>query len=195
MTETKSHNIRIRTDTYSPSADSNYVDVTKSMMNAAKEKANFVVESARDWLKPTTDWANISQLESLSTVMFSPLAAHPVYRSEAMVKALQLMQQQQQRPTTSLSTPSNNIIATRQDYVLQGNTYAWPSSKVLLQADIPETSSPVSLYQGFSSAYPSFTRTKSKKQKQKKKKMGAVSVSGMNSITSNGSKGMRSYIP
>ena len=149
------------------STSSNYTAVVA----AAKSKANNVVHSARAWLTPSTEWtSSLTQLESLSTVMFSPLAAHPVYRSESMVKALQLMQQQQQRQQTP---NSSTALAAPRDLVLHGKMYAWPSSAVLLQADIPETNNPVSLFQGFASAYPSLAktsrsprRTRAKKKKQ-----------------------------
>ncbi|KAF1798325.1 WD40-repeat-containing domain protein [Mucor lusitanicus] len=147
------------------SASMNYTAVVA----AAKDKANSVVHSARAWLTPSTEWtSSLTQLESLSTVMFSPLAAHPVYRSESMVKALQLMQQQQQRQQTPNST---NALAAPRDLVLHGKMYAWPSSAVLLQADIPETNNPVSLFQGFASAYPSLAKaSRSPKRNRAKKK-------------------------
>lgn len=89
-----------------------------------------------------------------------------------MVKALQLMQQQQQRQQTPNST---NALAAPRDLVLHGKMYAWPSSAVLLQADIPETNNPVSLFQGFASAYPSLAKTSRspKRTRAKKKKQPA----------------------
>ncbi|EPB83385.1 hypothetical protein HMPREF1544_09860 [Mucor circinelloides 1006PhL] len=144
-----------------------------AVVAAAKDKANSAVNSAKAWLTPSTEWtSSLTQLESLSTVMFSPLAAHPVYRSESMVKALQLMQQQQQRQQTPNST---NALAAPRDLVLHGKMYAWPSSAVLLQADIPETNNPVSLFQGFASAYPSLAKTSRspKRTRAKKKKQPA----------------------
>jgi division protein 1 len=152
-----------------------YATSTQAVVQAAKNKANSVVLSAREWLTPSTEWtSSFTQLESLSTVMFSPLAAHPVYRSESMVKAIQLMQQQQQRQQSSSTTSTSTMMtAPRGDLVLHGKTYAWPSSTVLLQVDIPETNNPVSLFQGFASAYPSLAkssrspkRTRPKKKKQ-----------------------------
>ncbi|KAI8639623.1 hypothetical protein BD408DRAFT_260341 [Parasitella parasitica] len=139
-----------------------------SVVAAAKHKANSVVHSARVWLTPSTEWtSSLTQLESLSTVMFSPLAAHPVYKSESMVKALQLMQQQQQRQQTS---NSSTVLAAPRDLVLHGKMYAWPSSTVLLQADIPETNNPVTLFQGFASAYPSLAKTSKSPRKPRAKK-------------------------
>lgn len=140
----------------------------ETLLSSAKDKANNVVHSAREWLTPSTE--SLTQLESLSTVMFSPIAAHPVYRSEAMVKAIQLMQQQQQRSAPN----SNALITPPRDLVLQGKSYAWPSSSVLLQADIPESNHPVSLFQGFASTYPSLAKSSSvktsKRSRQRKKK-------------------------
>ncbi|KAK4521606.1 uncharacterized protein ATC70_004135 [Mucor velutinosus] len=158
------------TITVNTSNDTNTSMNYTAVVAAAKDKANSVVHSARAWLTPSTEWtSSLTQLESLSTVMFSPLAAHPVYRSESMVKALQLMQQQQQRQQTPSST---NALAAPRDLVLHGKMYAWPSSAVLLQADIPETNNPVSLFQGFASAYPSLAKTSRspKKTRAKKKK-------------------------
>jgi division protein 1 len=151
-----------------------YAASTHAVVQAAKDKASSVVHSARDWLTPSTEWtSSFTQLESLSTVMFSPLAAHPVYKSESMVKAIQLMQQQQHRQQSSAaSSTSTMLTAPRGDLVLHGKTYAWPSSTVLLQADIPETNNPVSLFQGFASAYPSLAKPSRspKRARQKKKK-------------------------
>ncbi|KAI8095729.1 WD40-repeat-containing domain protein [Thamnidium elegans] len=178
MADTKPPIVRKRSEVRSktaqkpipPIAETRYT-TTQTVVSAAKNKASSVVHSAREWLTPSSEWASLPHLDSLSTVMFSPLAAHPVYRSESMVKALQLMQQQQQRQNTA---NSSTIISTpRADLVLHGKTYAWPSSNVLLQADIPESSSPVSLFQGFASAYPSLTKSSkpvSKRSRQKKKK-------------------------
>jgi division protein 1 len=169
-------------------ADNRYIASTQAVISAAKDKANSVVHSAREWLTPSSEWTPSfsSHLDSLSTVMFSPLAAHPVYRSESMVKALQLMQQQQSRQAGSSSGASSNalisptIATTRTDLILHGTTYAWPSSAVLLQADIPESSSPVSLFQGFASAYPSLAKASlsPRRTRQRRKKMNSSSGSG-----------------
>lgn len=152
-------------------AENRYTAKTQAVVSAARDKANSVVHSAREWLTPSSEWASFPHLDSLSTVMFSPLAAHPVYRSESMVKALQLMQQQQARQNTSANPSSSMISTSRTDLVLHGKMYAWPSSTVLLQADIPEASS-VSLFQGFASAYPSLAKSprSSRKIRQRKKK-------------------------
>lgn len=157
--------------------ENRYTATTQAVVSAAKAKASNVVHSAREWLTPSSEWPSFPHLDSLSTVMFSPLAAHPVYRSESMVKALQLMQQQQQRQNTG--HPSTTLTTnTRTDLVSHGKMYAWPSSAVLLQADIPDTSSPVSLFQGFASAYPSLAKSSrsssssphTKRSRQRKKK-------------------------
>ncbi|KAI9018688.1 hypothetical protein CLU79DRAFT_705454 [Phycomyces nitens] len=134
------------------------------VVSGAREKAVGMAQSAREWLSPTIpDWrAPLSQLESLTTVMFNPLAAHPVYRSETMAKAMQLMQQQQQQS----QRPNSSSISSGSS----GKQIAWPSSAVLLQAEIPESSAPLSLFQGFSAAYPSFTHGTAKKQRHKRKK-------------------------
>ncbi|KAI7888207.1 WD40-repeat-containing domain protein [Mucor mucedo] len=162
----------VRTVPKPTAAENRYTAKTQAVVSAARDKANSVVHSAREWLTPSSEWTTFPHLDSLSTVMFSPLAAHPVYRSESMVKALQLMQQQQTRQNTN--NPSSSMISTsRTDLVLHGKMYAWPSSTVLLQADIPEPSS-VSLFQGFASAYPSLAKptkpSSSRKPKQRKKK-------------------------
>lgn len=165
-----------------PSTENRYTAKTQAVVSAARDKANSVVHSAREWLTPSSEWTSFPHLDSLSTVMFSPLAAHPVYRSESMVKALQLMQQQQARQNTN-ATPSSNMISTsRTDLVLHGKMYAWPSSTVLLEADIPESSS-VSLFQGFASAYPSLaksTKTLPRKVKQRRKKSNNPNRKGLN---------------
>lgn len=141
----------------------------ETILTSVQDKATNIVHSAREWLTPSSE--SLSQLESLSTVMFSPIAAHPVYRSETMVKAIQLMQQQQQRQSQNNGTA---LISPPRDLVLQGKSYAWPSSSVLLQADIPESNHPVSLFQGFAATYPSLAKSSSvktsKKSRQKKKK-------------------------
>lgn len=153
--------------------ENRYTAKTQAVVSAARDKANSVVHSAREWLTPSSEWTSFSHLDSLSTVMFSPLAAHPVYRSESMVKALQLMQQQQARQNTNATPSSSTMISTsRTDLVLHGKMYAWPSSAVLLQADIPEPSS-VSLFQGFASAYPSLAKSAKsspRKVRQRRKK-------------------------
>jgi division protein 1 len=134
---------------------------SRTMVTTARDTATHVVHSAREWLTPSVDWPSLSNLESLSTVMFSPLAAHPVYRSESMMRALKLMQQHQphQRPASSSST----------DLVLHGTQYAWPSSTVLLEADIPETTCAVSLFQGFAATYPSLAKSPKKSRQRRKK--------------------------
>lgn len=153
--------------------ENRYTAKTQAVVSAARDKANSVVHSAREWLTPSSEWTSFSHLDSLSTVMFSPLAAHPVYRSESMVKSLQLMQQQQARQNTNATPSSSTMISTsRTDLVLHGKMYAWPSSAVLLQADIPEPSS-VSLFQGFASAYPSLAKSAKsspRKVRQRRKK-------------------------
>ncbi|CAO3634041.1 unnamed protein product [Cunninghamella blakesleeana] len=132
-----------------------------------------MANTAKGWLQP--DWSTpITHFESLTTVMFSPMAAHPVYKSESLVKAIQLAQQQQRQRTPSSS--ANNNTSDIHDLVLHsyGSTssqYPWPSSSVLLKADIPESNSSLSLFQGFATTYPSLTVKKSsKKSKSKKKK-------------------------
>lgn len=153
-----------------------YAATTQAVVAAARDKANNAMNTAREWLTPSSEWSSFTQLESLSTVMFSPLAAHPVYRSESMVKALKLMQQQKQRHGSS--STNSPISSSNSELVLHGKMYAWPSSAVLLQADIPESSSPVSLFQGFAAAYPSLAKPSSarsspKRSRQRKKKAGS----------------------
>lgn len=174
MTDTKPPIVRkrseVRSSTITSTAratENKYTATTQAVVAAARDKATNVVSTAREWLTPSTEWSSFTHLESLSTVMFSPLAAHPVYRSESMVKALQLMQQQQQRQTSNTTLSTSN-----RDLVLHGKTYAWPSSAVLLQADIPESSSPVSLFQGFASAYPSFAKSSSAKSSPRRSRKG-----------------------
>lgn len=150
---------RITVKTTAPS--DNVKTTTESLFNTAKDKAYTAIHTTRSWFTPSTE--SFTQLESLSTVMFSPLAAHPVYRSETMVKAIKLMQQQQQRQTSS----NNALISPPHDLVLQGKVYSWPSSAVLLQAEIPDQSSLVSLFQGFASTYPSLTPKRSRQRKKK----------------------------
>ncbi|KAF7725664.1 Mitochondrial fission protein [Apophysomyces ossiformis] len=136
---------------------------SKDLVSVARDKAVGMAQSARDWLTPSfPDWrAPLSHLDSLTTVMFSPLAAHPVYRSESMAKALQLMQQQQmQRSATT--TPSIGS-----ELVLHGTQHVWPSSTALLKADIPESQAPLSLFQGFVAAYPSFSHAAPQKKQRK----------------------------
>lgn len=163
-------------------AGTGYTATTQAVVAAARDKANNAMNTAREWLTPSSEWSSFTHLESLSTVMFSPLAAHPVYRSESMVKALQLMQQQQRSGSSSTNT---SISSSNTDLVLHGKMYAWPSSAVLLQADIPESSSPVSLFQGFAAAYPSLAKPSSarsspKRSRQRKKKVGSPSGTPIN---------------
>ncbi|KAI8056509.1 WD40-repeat-containing domain protein [Gilbertella persicaria] len=155
--DTKSSLVNKKTTETTSVVKNNYTAATQAAFIAAKEKATSVVHSAREWITPSGEWSSLTQLESLSTVMFSPLAAHPVYRSESMVKAIQLMQQQQHRQQTTGS--STSLISPRRDLVLHGKSYAWPSSIALLEADIPETNNPVSLFQGFATAYPSLAKS------------------------------------
>lgn len=180
----------VTTTTKTTENNNKYIANTHAVISAAKDKATSVVSSARDWLTPSySEWTPLSShLESLSTVMFSPLAAHPVYRSESMVKALQLMQQQQTRQAGSSSASSTSLITTstfRTDLILHGTKYAWPSSTVLLEADIPEASSPVSLFQGFASAYPSLAKssTSPRRTRQRRKKMNSNNSSNSNHHT------------
>ncbi|CAO3581454.1 unnamed protein product [Absidia cylindrospora] len=177
----------------STSLDSNrtsHFGSSHTLVVAARDKAVDLANSARDWLKP--DWMGpMAHFDSLTTVMFSPLAGHPVYRSESMVKALQLAQQQQRHrqqttsgTTTATSPTSPNNIKSRSDrnstaseLVLHrdssSSTYPWPSSSVLLKADIPEPTSSLSLFQGFATTYPSLTSKSTsphKKSRHRRKK-------------------------
>ncbi|KAI8330951.1 WD40-repeat-containing domain protein [Choanephora cucurbitarum] len=166
-------------------AKNNYGHTAQATIAAAREKASDMVHSARTWLTPSGQWVpSFNQLESLTTVMFSPLAAHPVYRSESMVKAIQLMQQQQQRQAAAGS--SNALILPRRDLILHGNTYAWPSSTALLEADIPETDNPVSLFQGFATAYPSLAKSSRSPRRNRHKKKRQSSTAA--SVTADSSK-------
>lgn len=160
-----------------------YAATTQAAIAAAKDKANNAMNTAREWLTPSSEWSSFTQLESLSTVMFSPLAAHPVYRSESMVKALKLMQQQQQRHGSS--STNSPISSSNSELVLHGKMYAWPSSAVLLQADIPESSSPVSLFQGFAATYPSLAKPSSARSSPKRTRQRKKKASSPNSTPSN----------
>ena len=157
-------------------------DYSTALVGTARDKAFGVAQAARDFLTPTTfpDWtAPLSHLESLTTVMFSPLAAHPVYQSESLAKALQLMQQQQrQRPSSSSSSSSGSSA----ELVLHGTLqHAWPSSSELLKAEIPESNAPLSLFQGFAATYPSLANptpnTHNKRSRNRRKKHGGSASS------------------
>lgn len=143
---------------------SEYLSSAQTAIDAAKQKARHMVTSARDLIPNVS----LPQVDALSTVMFSPLAAHPVYRSEKMMKAMQMMQQQQQASSSSGTTTA---IAPHSDLILHGRTYAWPSSAALLEEEIPESNTPpVTLFQGFAATYPSLAKRSKKKSRQKKKK-------------------------
>lgn len=131
-----------------------------ALVNNARDTAFGLARSARDWLSPAStsmpDWsAPLSHLESLTTVMFSPLAAHTVYRSDSLAKALQLMQQQQQQRQRSSTNGASSSSSSSSDLVLHRR--AFPSSAELLKEDIPDSSAPLSLFQGFAAAYPTLT--------------------------------------
>ncbi|KAI8148223.1 WD40-repeat-containing domain protein [Fennellomyces sp. T-0311] len=151
-------------------------------MVTARDTAFGVAQAARDLL-PTSfpDWtAPLSHLESLTTVMFSPLAAHPVYQSESLAKALQLMQQQQRQRTSTQSSGS--------ELVLHGKSQAWPSSSELLKAEIPESSAPLSLFQGFAATYPELAtptqpQNSTKRSRRKKKHHGSTDGETGRSLT------------
>ncbi|CEI96267.1 hypothetical protein RMCBS344292_10433 [Rhizopus microsporus] len=158
---------------------SEYLSSAQTAMDAAKQKARHMVNSARDLIPNVS----LPQVDALSTVMFSPLAAHPVYRSEKMMKAMQMMQQQQQRASSSSGTTT--AIAPRSDLILHGRTYAWPSSAALLEEEIPELNTPpVTLFQGFAATYPSLAKRSKKKSRQRKKK----TVSETSSVQSESKK-------
>ncbi|KAI8088765.1 WD40-repeat-containing domain protein [Halteromyces radiatus] len=142
-----------------------------TLVISARDKAIGLANSARDWLQP--DWSTpMAHFESLTTVMFSPLAAHPVYRSESMVKAMQVAQQQQRHRASSSSTATSPTSpnTARSELVLHSSstTYPWPSSSVLLKADIPESTCSLSLFQGFATTYPSLASSKSSSSSPKK---------------------------
>lgn len=148
-----------------------------ALVGAARDRAFGMAQAAREWLSPSVfpaDWtAPLSHLESLTTVMFSPLAAHPVYRSESLAKALHLMQQQQRQRSSSQASSS-----TGSEVVLRNAQRPWPSSAELLKADIPESSAPLSLFQGFAAAYPSLANSSSSsaptKPRSRRKKQNAA---------------------
>ncbi|KAG2218803.1 hypothetical protein INT45_005450 [Circinella minor] len=156
-------------------------EYSTALVGTARDKAFGAAQAARDFLTPTTfpDWtAPLSHLESLTTVMFSPLAAHPVYQSESLAKALQLMQQQQrQRPSSSTSSSGSSA-----ELVLHGTLQqAWPSSSELLKAEIPESNAPLSLFQGFAATYPSLANstpnTPNKRSRNRRRKHGGSASS------------------
>ncbi|KAI8072794.1 quinon protein alcohol dehydrogenase-like superfamily [Gongronella butleri] len=145
-----------------------------AIMTSARDTALGFASSAREWLQP--DWtAPIAHLESLSTVMFSPMAAHPVYRSDSMVKAIQLAQQQQRHRSNGADASSPKSSPNARDLVLHwGETQPWPSSATLLEVEIPEAAPGLSLFQGFATTYPSLTNTKAntspKRSRNRRKK-------------------------
>ncbi|KAI7887517.1 WD40 repeat-like protein [Lichtheimia hyalospora FSU 10163] len=170
-----------------PERDSSQSLMTRSQalstafLGNARDKAMGVAHAATSWFTPPSDWsAPLSHLESLTTVMLNPLAAHPVYQSESLAKALQLMQQQQRQRSSSSSSSSNG-----NELVLHGTTNsAWPSSTELLKAEIPESHAPLSLFQGFAATYPSLAGAPSspsnKRSRHKRKKQASHASDGQN---------------
>lgn len=156
--------------------------LSTAFLGTARDKAMGVAHAATSWFTPPSDWtAPLSHLESLTTVMLNPLAAHPVYQSESLAKALQLMQQQQRQRSSSSSSSSNG-----NELVLHGTTSsAWPSSTELLKAEIPESHAPLSLFQGFAATYPSLagassiSSSPSNKRSRHKRKKQASHASGI----------------
>lgn len=116
--------------------------------NAARGLTVGLARSARDLIPSFDSWAPFSQVESLSTVLFTPLSTPQIYKRETMEKALQLMQQQHKR------TNDNN--ATDLAVRLKGSPKL-PSSKDLLAIEIPDTQAPLSLFQGFHASYPAYS--------------------------------------
>lgn len=156
-----------------------------ALVNSARNRAVGIANAARDWLHPPSfpDWfSSLSQIESLTTVMFSPLGGHPAYRSESLARALQLMQQQQQQRQRSAQTSSGS------DVVLHSGRLALPPSSELLKAEIPESQAPLSLFQGFAAAYPSLTSpgspsTSPKRSRHRRKKHGSTASIGASDIS------------
>ncbi|KAI9313606.1 WD40-repeat-containing domain protein [Dichotomocladium elegans] len=156
------------------------------LLGTARDKAVGLASAATAYLSPSSlpDWtAPLSHLESLTTVMLNPLAAHPVYQSESLARALQLMQQQQRSSRSSGSSSSGGgsgagSSSNGNELVLRNETTAnqpWPSSAELLKVEIPESHAPLSLFQGFAATYPSLAGAPSspgtpRKAKHRRKK-------------------------
>jgi hypothetical protein len=150
--------------------------------NAARGITVGFARSARDLIPAFDTWAPFSQVESLSTVLFTPLNPQHIYRRETMEKALQLMQQQHER--------TNNNNAT--DLALRMRDLPkLTSSKELLAIEIPDTQAPLSLFQGFHASYPAYSNhgvihkhhVRRKKHGAHDKRRGSVSDKGKGKST------------
>ncbi|KAG2184490.1 hypothetical protein INT43_000399 [Umbelopsis isabellina] len=150
--------------------------------NAARGMTVGLARSARDLIPAFDTWAPFSQVESLSTVLFTPLNPQHIYKRETMEKALQLMQQQHKR------TNDNNAT----DLALKIRELPkLTSSNELLAIEIPDTQAPLSLFQGFHASYPAYSNhgvihkhhVRRKKHGAHDKRRGSVSDKGKGDAT------------
>ncbi|KAH8556694.1 WD40-repeat-containing domain protein [Umbelopsis sp. PMI_123] len=148
-----------------------------SAIYAARGLTVGLARSARDLIPAFDTWAPFSQVESLSTVLFTPLGSQHIYKPETMERALHLMQQQHKR------TNDNNTT----DLALRlKESPTLPSSKELLAIEIPDTQAPLSLFQGFHASYPTYSshgmiskhHVRRKKHVASDKRSGSVSDKG-----------------
>lgn len=151
--------------------------------NAARGMTVGLARSARDLIPAFDTWAPFSQVESLSTVLFTPLNPQHIYKRETMEKALQLMQQQHKR------TNDNNAT----DLALRIRELPkLTSSNELLAIEIPDTQASLSLFQGFHASYPAYSNhgvihkhhVRRKKHGAHDKRRGSVSDKGKGKLTS-----------
>ncbi|CAO3697023.1 unnamed protein product [Umbelopsis ramanniana] len=148
-----------------------------SAIYAARGLTVGLARSARDLIPAFDSWAPFSQVESISTVLFTPLGSQHIYKRETMEKALQLMQQQHKRTNDTNTTDLAHRL--RESPKL-------PSSKDLLAIEIPDTQAPLSLFQGFHASYPAYSshgviskhHIRRKKHAGSDKRRGSVSDKG-----------------
>ncbi|RUS13240.1 hypothetical protein BC937DRAFT_95632 [Endogone sp. FLAS-F59071] len=143
----------------------------------------------RDFLPSFPEWAPFSHLESLGSVLFSPLATQALYKGDTMGMALQLMQNRQLAGRGGVAKQQgkggdSGNPALKHDYVPTGD-------ELLASGDIPVSTAPLSLFQGFKATYPSYEKhgslAKPKGKHHKRRKNGMLTDGkGRDSLDSDG---------
>ncbi|RUS24788.1 hypothetical protein BC938DRAFT_473067 [Jimgerdemannia flammicorona] len=145
------------------------------------------VRSTRDLFPSFGDWAPFTHLESLGSVLFSPLATQAIYKGETMGMALQLMQNRQlaggRGGNNSGVTGKRGKHYDDDDDGVDGRRAHVPTGDELIASgEIPVSTAPLSLFQGFKATYPSYAKhgslTRSGKGKHHKRRKNGMLTDG-----------------
>ncbi|KAL1917150.1 uncharacterized protein VTP21DRAFT_4806 [Calcarisporiella thermophila] len=155
--------------------------------SSSSSTGSFFHSLRRDFTPTFESWSSFPSLESLTTVITSPLTTQAVVRGDTMgifsELAPHLMQQDRMANMSKLR--GSSIVPNSNKKSITHNSGTLLGADELLKDEIPESDAPLSLFQGFKATYPNYVKHSARKARHKRRESGLITDGNENAEDDN----------